>query len=82
MKKQLNNNVSVKVIKDKNQFSMKAKIDENFDKKKWKLKNDILYANECIYISSEKLRNTLLKQNHDNFYVEHFEYEKTFELIR
>ena len=44
--------------------------------------NDILYANERIYISSQKLRNALLKQNHDDFYAEHFEYEKTLELIR
>ena len=32
MKKQLNNDVSVKVNRDESQFSMK-KIDENFDKK-------------------------------------------------
>ena len=30
----------------------------------------------------KKLRNVLFKQNHDNFYAEHFEYKKTFELLR
>ena len=50
--------------------------------KKWQLKNDILYANERIYISFKKLRNALFKQNHDDFYAKHFEYEKIFELIR
>ena len=79
MKKRLNNDVLTKVNKNENQFQ---KIDENFDKEKWQLKNNILYANKRIYISSEKLRNALFKQNHDDFYAEHFEYEKIFELIR
>ena len=50
--------------------------------KKWQLKNDILYANERIYISSKKLRNALFKQNSNAFYAKHFEYEKKLELIR
>ena len=81
MKNRLNIDVSAKINKNENQFSLK-KIDENFDKKKWQLKNNILYANERIYISSERLRNALFKQNHDDFYAEHFEYEKILELIR
>ena len=69
----------MKANKNKNQFQ---KTDENSDKEKWQLKNDILYTNERIYISSERLRNALLKQNHDDLYAEHFEYEKILELIR
>ena len=79
MKKRLNIDVSAKINKNESQFQ---KTDENSDKEKWQLKNDILYANERIYISSEKVRNALFKQNHDYFYAKHFEYEKIFELIR
>ena len=79
MKKRLNNDVSSKANKNENQSQ---KIDENFDEKNCQLKNDILYANKRIYISSQKLRNALFKQNHDDFYAKHFEYKKIFELIR
>ena len=79
--KKLSNKVFSNVNKN-NQFSQKTKINENFKKEKWQLKNDILYANERIYISSKKLRNTMFKQNHDNFFADHFEYKRTFELIR
>ena len=58
MKKRLNIDVSAKVNKNENQFQ---KTDENSDKEKWQLKNDILYANKRIYILSEKLRNALFK---------------------
>ena len=81
MKKRLNNDVSAKANRTENQSSLK-KIDENSDKEKWQLKNDILYANERIYISSKRLRNALLKQNHDDLYAKYFKYEKIFESIR
>ena len=45
-------------------------------------KNDILYANKRIYISSKKFRNVLFKQDHKNFYTKHFEHKRIFELIR
>jgi hypothetical protein len=49
---------------------------------KWKLKNDILYFEKKYYIFSNFLRRELLKQNHDDFHANHFEYEKILELLR
>ena len=46
------------------------------------MKNNILYINERIYISSKKFRNTLFKLNHDNVYKKHFKYKKVLELVR
>ena len=64
------------------QFSKKWKLTKILTKKNDNWKNDILYVNKHIYISSKKLRNALFKQDHDDFYTEHFEYEKILELIR
>ena len=35
-----------------------------------------------FYIFSNLFRKKLLKQNHDNFFVEHFDYKKIFDLIK
>jgi hypothetical protein len=46
------------------------------------MKNDILHFEKRYYILSNFLRKELFKQNHDDFHANHFEYEKTFELLR
>ena len=78
--KKYHNDVFLNVYKN-DQFSQKTKIDENSNKK-WQLKNNSLYVNKRIYISSKKIRNLLFTQNHDDYYGEHFESEKSFKLIR
>ena len=72
-----NNDVFFNANRD-DQFSQKTKTDENFEKKNYNWRMIFLYANERIYISSKRLRNALFKQNHDDFYAEHFEYKKNF----
>jgi hypothetical protein len=59
-----------------------AWFDDDSKINKWKLKNDILYFEERYYIFSSLLRRKLLKQNHDDSHANHFEYEKTLELLR
>ena len=63
-------------------FRRKRKLTKNFVQKKRQLKNNILYTNKRIYISSKKFRNALFKQNHYDFYTEYFEYKNFFKLIR
>ena len=45
---------------------------------KWILKNEILCWNNKWYILLKLLRRELLKQNHDDFFVKHFEFKRTF----
>jgi hypothetical protein len=59
-----------------------ARFDDDSKINKWKMKNDILHFEKRYYIFSNLLRRKLLKQNHDDFHANHFEYEKTFELLR
>ena len=49
---------------------------------KWTLKNEILCWNNKWYISLELLKQKLLKQNHDDFFVEHFEFKRTLHFMK
>ena len=58
---------------------------KNFSKKtirKWHIINDFFCWKNKFYIFSNLFRKELLKQNHDNFFVEHFDYKKIFDLIK
>jgi hypothetical protein len=62
--------------------TVNARFDDDSKINKWKIKNDILHFEERYYILSSLLRRELFKQNHDDLHANHFEYEKTFELLR
>jgi hypothetical protein len=49
---------------------------------KWNIENDLLRWENKWYIFSKFLKRELLKQNHDDSYVDHFEHEKTFDLLK
>jgi hypothetical protein len=49
---------------------------------KWNIENDLLRWENKWYILSELLKRKLLKQNHDDSYADHFEHERTFDLLR
>jgi hypothetical protein len=59
-----------------------ARFDDDSKVNKWKMKNDILHFEKRYYIFSNFLRKELFKQNDDDFHANHFEYEKTLELLR
>ncbi len=49
---------------------------------KWNIENDLLRRKNKWYILSKFFKRELLKQNHDDLYVDHFEHERTFDLLR
>jgi hypothetical protein len=49
---------------------------------KWNIENDLLRWKNKWYILSKLLKRELLKQNHDDSYVDHFEHERTFDLLK
>jgi C4-dicarboxylate-specific signal transduction histidine kinase len=49
---------------------------------KWNIENDLLRWKNKWYIFSNLLRKEFLKQNHDDSYVDHFEHEKTLNLLK
>ncbi len=49
---------------------------------KWNIENDLLRWKNKWYIFSKFLKREFLKQNHDDSYVDHFEHEKTFDLLK
>jgi hypothetical protein len=49
---------------------------------KWNIENDLLRWKNKWYILSNLLKKELLKQNHDDSYVDHFEHEKTLNLLK
>jgi hypothetical protein len=49
---------------------------------KWNIENDLLRWKNKWYIFSKFFKRKLLKQNHDDSYVDHFEHEKIFDLLR
>ncbi len=61
---------------------MNARFDDDSKVNKWKIENDILHFEKKFYIFSNFLRRELLKQNHDDFHVNHFKYEKILELLQ
>ncbi len=64
-----------------NSKSIRKKID--FDSSfKWNIENDLLRWKNKWYILSNLLKKEFLKQNHDDSYADHFEHEKTLDLLK
>ncbi len=70
-------------IKDDNVESniIRKKVDFDFSFK-WNIENDLLRWKNKWCIFSNLLKRKLLKQNHDDSYVDHFEHEKTLNLLK
>jgi vacuolar-type H+-ATPase catalytic subunit A/Vma1 len=49
---------------------------------KWNIENDLLRWENKWYIFSKFFKSNFLKQNHDDSYVDYFEHEKTFDLLK
>jgi hypothetical protein len=49
---------------------------------KWNIEKDLLRWENKWYILSELFRRELLKQNHDDSYVDHFEHERILDLLK
>jgi hypothetical protein len=49
---------------------------------KWNIENDLLRWENKWYIFSKFFKRELLKQNHDDSYVDHFEHQKIFDLLK
>jgi hypothetical protein len=64
---------------ESNIIRKKVNLDFSF---KWNIKNDLLRWENKWYIFSNLLKRELLKQNHDDSYVDHFEHEKTLNLLK
>jgi hypothetical protein len=60
---------------------IRKKIDLDFFFK-WNIENDLLRWKNKWYIFSNLLKKELLKQNHDDSYVDHFEHERTLNLLK
>ncbi len=60
---------------------IRKKIDLDFFFK-WNIENDLLRWENKWYVFSNLLKRKLLKQNHDDSYVDHFEHEKTLNLLK
>jgi hypothetical protein len=60
---------------------IRKKIDFDFSFK-WNIENDLLRWENKWYILSNLLKRKLLKQNHDDSYADHFEHEKTLNLLK
>jgi hypothetical protein len=70
---------------DKNDdvVSNKNRKNVDFDSSfKWNIENDLLCWENKWYIFSRYFKKVLLKQNHDDSYVDHFEHERTFDLLK
>jgi hypothetical protein len=48
----------------------------------WNIENDLLRWENKWYIFSDLLKKKLLKQNHDDSYVDYFEHKKTLNLLK
>ena len=47
----------------------------------WKNEKEILWHDDCLYVSFN-LRKNVIKSNHDNFLIDHFDVERILKLIR
>ena len=47
----------------------------------WQYKNEFLYYDDVVYIS-KNLRENVIRANHDNSFINHFDIERTLKLIR
>ncbi len=61
--------------------AIRKKVDLDFSFK-WNIENDLLRWENKWYILSDLLRRELLKQNHDDSYADHFEHERTLNLLK
>jgi hypothetical protein len=64
---------------ESNIIRKKVDLDSSF---KWNIENDLLRWKNKWYILSNLLKRELLKQNHDDSYVDHFEHERTLNLLK
>jgi hypothetical protein len=60
---------------------IRKKIDFDFFFK-WNIENDLLRWKNKWYILSKLFKREFLKQNHDDSYVDYFEHERTFDLLK
>jgi hypothetical protein len=60
---------------------IRKKIDFDFSFK-WNIENDLLRWKNKWYVFSDLFKRELLKQNHDDSYADHFEHEKTLNLLK
>ncbi len=60
---------------------IRKKIDFDFFFK-WNIENDLLRWKNKWYIFSNLFKRKFLKQNHDDLYVDHFEHERTLNLLK
>jgi hypothetical protein len=60
---------------------IRKKIDLDFSFK-WNIENDLLRWKNKWYILSNLLKRKLLKQNYDDSYADHFEHERTLNLLK
>jgi hypothetical protein len=67
------NDVESNIIRKKDDFDFSFK---------WNIENDLLRWENKWYVLSNLLKKKLLKQNHDDSYVDHFEHEKTLNLLK
>ena len=47
----------------------------------WRNEKEVLWHDDCLYVSSS-LRKNVIKSNHDNFLIDHFDVERILKLIR
>ena len=47
----------------------------------WRDEEEVLWHDDCLYVSSS-LRKNVIKSNHDNLLIDHFDVERTLKLIR
>jgi hypothetical protein len=59
----------------------RKKVDFDFSFK-WNIENDLLRWKNKWYIFSDLFKKELLKQNHDDSYADHFEHERTLNLLK
>ncbi len=50
--------------------------------KDWRLNDDLVCFKNVWYVFANFMRRLLLKQNHDDFYANHFDVKRTFELLK
>jgi hypothetical protein len=60
---------------------IRKKVDFDFSFK-WNIENDLLRWENKWYILSNLFKKKLLKQNHDDSYVDYFEHERTLNLLK
>ncbi len=71
--KRLNSKKDDDVVSNNNRKNVD--LDSSF---KWNIENDLLRWENKWYISSKLFKRKLLKQNHDDSYVDHFKHERIF----